>query len=32
MHVVTGAKDYIFCLSNCFAVPPGSDAACVVPL
>ncbi|KZP10712.1 alpha beta-hydrolase [Athelia psychrophila] len=24
VHVVTGAKDFVFCLGNCYAVPAGS--------
>ncbi|KAF7977400.1 hypothetical protein HWV62_4029 [Athelia sp. TMB] len=32
VHVVTGAKDLIFCLSNCYAVPSGSDAASMLDL
>lgn len=27
--VATGAKDFIFCNSNCYGVPEGSDAAYV---
>jgi len=27
VHVVTGDKDFIFCLANCYAVPPDSGKA-----
>merc|ERR1712072_1631163 len=27
--VATGAKDFIFCNSNCYGVPEGSDAASI---
>ncbi|KZP10448.1 hypothetical protein FIBSPDRAFT_216617 [Athelia psychrophila] len=30
VHVVTGAKDFIFCLANCYAVPSGSNHTSVL--